>query len=216
MGSSVRPPPASSFTLSTVSPRKWYRVHPIDPVTGDYAPDAYNASGRGNARFSPLCRPDNGKVIPTIYAADSPRGAIMEVVLHDVPVPSSGYQHDLERDRASNLHLSEVGLPALVLANLTATGLRGPGLAPSDLFDGDKTDYPRTREWALWIWANVPSAQGLMWMSKQDNQSKAVMLFGDRVSTPIADMKKSHHVIHYEDLIIELLAEMGATVTPSL
>ncbi|MCX4177698.1 MULTISPECIES: hypothetical protein [Paraburkholderia] len=38
-------------------------------------------------------------------------------------------------------------------------------MAPSDLFDGDKTDCPRTRDWALWIWANFPGAQGLMWMS---------------------------------------------------
>lgn len=216
MGSSVRPPPASSFTLSNILPLQWFRVHPIDPGTGDFAPDAFNASGRGNARFSPLRSPDSGKVIPTIYAADTQRGAIMEVVLHDVPIPSNGYQHDLERDRASNLHLSAIGLPGLTLANLTATGLRGPGLSPSDLFDGDKADYLRTREWALWIWANVPAAQGLMWMSKQDNQSKALMLFGDRVSSPIVDLKQSLHISHFENLIIELLAEMGASVATSL
>jgi hypothetical protein len=140
----------------------------------------------------------------------------MEVVLHDAPVPSSGYQHDLERDRQSSLHLSKVDLPALRLANLTATGLRAGGLAPSDLFDGDKTDYPRTREWALWIWANMAQAQGLIWMSKQDNQSKAVMLFGDRMSAPIVDLKQSKHIIVYEDLIVDLLAEMGATIVPSL
>jgi hypothetical protein len=96
MASAVRPPPAKSFTLTTVDARKWHRVHPFDPATGAYAPDAYNASGRGNARFSPLRRPDNGEVILTLYAADSCRGATMEVVLHDVPIPSSGYQHDLE------------------------------------------------------------------------------------------------------------------------
>ena len=140
----------------------------------------------------------------------------MEVVLHDVPIPSAGYQHDLERDRASNLHLSEVGLPNLQLANLTATGLRGPGLSPSDLFDGDKADYPRTREWALWIWQNVPAAQGLIWMSKQDNESQAVMLFGDRVREPIVDLHQSLHIREYENLIVELLAEMGATIAPSL
>ncbi|WP_086961335.1 RES family NAD+ phosphorylase [Caballeronia sp. INSB1] len=216
MGSLVFPPPASALTLGKVSSGTWFRVHPLDSATGNYAPDAFNDSGLGNARFSPLHRPDNGQVIPTIYAAASERGAIMEVVLHDVPTPSAGYQHDLERDLASSLHLSQIGLADLKLANLTATGLRGPGLAPSDLFDGDKTDYPRTREWALWVWQNMPDAQGLMWMSKQDNQSLAVMLFGDRVSAPIVDLKRTRHIEHYEHLIVELLAEMGATVTPTL
>ncbi|WP_321935385.1 RES family NAD+ phosphorylase [Paraburkholderia sp. J8-2] len=210
------PPPKTPFTLTSVAPTTWYRVHPIDPITRDYPPDAYNASGKGNARFSPLRRPDNNEVIPTIYAAQSHRGAIAETVLHDVPFPSSGYLHDLERDRRSSLHLSEVGLPALKLANLTATGLRGPGILPSELFEGNKSDYPRTRKWALWIWENMPAAQGLLWMSKQDTQSLAVMLFGDRISAPIVDRKQSRHVIHYEDLIVELLAEMQATVCPAL
>ncbi|MCX4177699.1 MULTISPECIES: RES family NAD+ phosphorylase [Paraburkholderia] len=96
MGSTQHPPPPLSFTLSTLPSLKWYRVHPFDPKTGHYTPDAYNTSGSGNARFSPLHRLDNGKIIPTVYAADSPREAIMEVVLHDVPIPSTGYQHDLE------------------------------------------------------------------------------------------------------------------------
>jgi hypothetical protein len=55
-----------------------------------------------------------------------------------------------------------------------------------------------------------------MWMSKPDNQSIALMLFGDRMSAPIVDLKRSHHIEHYEHLIVELLAEMGATVTPTL
>jgi len=39
-------------------------------------------------------------------------------------------------------------------------------LKPIDLFEGEKDDYPRTREWALWIWQNMPYAQRLRWMSK--------------------------------------------------
>jgi len=66
MVSSVFPPPASPLTLSKVSTGTWFRVHPLDSTTGNYAPDAFNDSGLGNARFSPLHRPDNGTVIPTI------------------------------------------------------------------------------------------------------------------------------------------------------
>lgn len=45
MGSTQHPPPPSSFKLSALPSLKWYRVHPIDPKTGHYTPDAYNTSG---------------------------------------------------------------------------------------------------------------------------------------------------------------------------
>ncbi|AME28309.1 hypothetical protein AXG89_31315 (plasmid) [Burkholderia sp. PAMC 26561] len=97
------------------------------------------------------------------------RGAIMETVLHDVPVPASRYIHDIERDLVSNLHMSSIEVQELRLINLTSAGLRTAGLKHSELFDGNKQDYPRTREWAAWFWAHYPDAQGLIWISKQDN-----------------------------------------------
>lgn len=118
---------------------------------------------------SPLRRPDSGDVSPTIYAASTMRGAIMETVLHDVPVPASRYIHDIERDLVSNLHMSSIEVQELRLINLTSAGLRTAGLKHSELFDGNKQDYPRTREWAAWFWAHYPDAQGLIWISKQDN-----------------------------------------------
>lgn len=214
MVSRLKPPPQKPFPLLRVPSGIWYRVHDLDPRTGKYTA-AFNDSGRGNARFSPLRRPDSGDVIPTIYAASTMRGAIMETVLHDVPVPASGYIHDIERDLVSNLHMSSIKVQELRLVNLTSTGLRAAGLKHSDLFDDDKLDYPRTREWAAWFWAQYPDAQGLVWVSKQDNQSKAVMLFGDRMSEPIADLDSSSHIRDHEDLIIELLVEMDASVSPA-
>lgn len=215
MVSRLKPPPGKPFPLLRVPPGVWYRVHDLDPRTGEYTAAAFNDSGRGNARFSPLRRPDTGEVIPTMYAASTMRGAIMETVLHDVPVPASGYIHDIERDLLSNLHMSSIGVQALRLVNFTSTGLRAAGLKHSDLFDDDKLDYPRTREWAAWCWAQYPDAQGLIWISKQDNQSKAVMLFGDRMREPVADVDSTSHIAGHEDLIIELLAEMDAKVSPA-
>lgn len=215
MVSRLKPPPQKPFPLLRVPCGIWYRVHDLDPRTGKYTAAAFNDSGRGNARFSPLRRPDSGDVIPTIYAASTMRGAIMETVLHDVPVPASGYIHDIERDLVSNLHMSSIEVQELRLVNLTSTGLRAAGLKHSDLFDDDKLDYPRTRERAAWFWAQYPDAQGLVWVSKQDNQSKAVMLFGDRMSEPIADLDSSSHIRDHEDLIIELLVEMDASVSPA-
>jgi hypothetical protein len=136
--------------------------------------------------------------------------------LHDAPTPSTGYLHDIERDLAGTLHMSEVRLPTLTLANLSTTGLQAAGLAPADLFAGDKSGYPRTREWAAWIWENLPEAQGLLWMSRRDNRSEAVMLFGDRITDRIVDEKKSRHIAEYEDLIVNMLEEMGAGIAPRI
>jgi hypothetical protein len=49
-----------------------------------YAVDQFNPSPKGNARFSPIHEP-SGRVIPTLYAATTPRGAWMESVFRDVP-----------------------------------------------------------------------------------------------------------------------------------
>jgi len=195
--------------------RIWFRVHKFDRATGDFAPAAFNDSGRGWARFSPLVNPTIGKPVPTIYAASNEKAAIAEVVLHNVPTPSTGYLHDLEADYQAMLSLSRIRSPALSLVNLTATGLKAAGLTASDLFDGDEDDYARTQAWAQWIWESMPAAQGLHWMSKRDNRAEVVVLFGDRIAASITDEGDSRPLRAYEQLIVDLLDEMGAGVAPT-
>lgn len=43
-----------------------------------YAAEQFNPSPKRNARFSPILDP-SGSVIPTLYAATTPRGASMEM-----------------------------------------------------------------------------------------------------------------------------------------
>lgn len=211
------PPPRQPLRLVRSDAGSWWRVHPFDRRTGQYAPDAFNGSGLGNARFSPLIDPASGRVIPTLYAASAPRGAIAETVLHNVPMPSTGYLHDLEADLRSTLHLSRLHLPALDLVNLTATGLRAAGLEPHDLFAAEQIDYPRTRRWSLWIWQHLPAAQGLLWMSRRDNRHQVMMLFGDRIAPgQIIDARDTRPIAACEALIIELLDELGAGLVPRL
>lgn len=204
------PPPRCPFRTTPQEAGDWYRVHAFDPATGLYAPTRFNDTPRGNARFSPLLNPANGEVIPTIYAAATPRGAIAEIVLHDVPSPSTGHIHDWEQDKASTLHLSRIALAELELVNLTATGLRAAGLSVADLFAGEKPDYPRTRSWAAWIWRELPAAQGLLWMSVRDNANPVVMLFGDRIAPDqCTDTGDSRPIAHYETEVLKLLDDLG-------
>lgn len=207
-----KPPPAHPFRChARAAAGRWHRVHLWNAATGRFAPTAFNDSGQGNARFSPLHDPASGSVIPTLYAASTQRGAIAEIVLHDAPTPSTGYLHDWERDKASALHLSEIELPALHLVNLTATGLRAAGLQVADLFGTEQPDYRRTRQWALWIWQHMPEAQGLHWMSVRDNTSAVVMLFGDRVTADVLrPLLGPTPIARYESTVFHLLDELGA------
>lgn len=193
-----------------VAAANWYRVHPFDRASGLYGPVTFNDSGCGNARFSPLHDPATGVVIPTLYAASQIRGAIAEVLLHDVPEPSAGHLYDWERDRRSSLHLSTIALPELRLVNLTSTGLRAAGLLEAGLFESAASVYPGTRARALAVWKNMPDVQGLCWMSVRDNQSMVLMLFGDRVNpAAISSAASPTPIGSYQATVFALLDELG-------
>lgn len=210
MADRVFPPPVKPFKAKAFPGGTWYRVHRFDRSSGQYLPAAFNDTSHGNARFSPLVDPSTGSVIPTLYAAQTPRGAIAEVVLHDVPMPSTGHLHDWEQDKASALHLSDIVLPDLALVNLTSVGLRAAGLKVADLFGTEQPDYPRTRQWALHVWQRVPTAHGLYWMSVRENTCPVVMLFGDRVPAgAIRDVGRTQPIADFEPEVFQLLDELG-------
>ena len=159
--------------------------------------------------------------MPVLYAADSVAGALMETVLHDVPYPSEGYQHDLDRHLKSDLQASTISIRRqLTVVDLTKLGLQRMNIRPSQMFETNKPDYPRTREWALWLRQASPKAQGLMWMSARNPESKAIMLFGDRVPADAVvpshpeDSLPLHDPLVYEQLLI-LLARLGCGVAPN-
>lgn len=205
------PPPAQPFRIKALPAADWFRVHTYDAATGQYGPIQFNNSKHGNARFSPLV--DGSKIIPTIYAAQNPRGALAEILLHNAPTPSTGYLHDWEMDRASNLHLSQIKLAELNLVNLTTTGLRSAGLQVADLFGTEAPDYPRTRAWALHIWKTMPKAQGLHWMSVRDNRCAVLMLFKDCLKKgEVQDAHNSQHISHFESELVQLLDDLGAAI----
>ena len=216
--STPRPPPATGTpALCTVLPGTWWRVHSLSPRTGRFAAQAFNTSGRGQARFSPLRA--GRRVVPTLYAAQTLDGALMETVLHDVPFPSEGHIHDLQRDLQSDLHASQITLTApLQLVDLSKIGLQRMGLRVSQLFETDACDYPLTQAWAHWLHATLPQAQGLRWMCARQPECAGLLLFGDRVaaSTVLAGTAPSLHVGHPQVLgaLLGLLHRLGCGVAP--
>lgn len=211
------PPRRGSPALREVPPGAWWRVHAFDATTQQCAPERFNATGLGNARFSPLQGPDG--IIPTLYAASTLDSALMETVLHDVPTPSQGHIHDIDRDLRSNLHASSIDITApLRLVDLTKIGLQRMGLRVTDLFETEAADYARTRRWAQWLHTADSTAQGLYWMSARQPECPAILLFGGRVPAnairPGAALARPLSDATVYACLLSLLQRLGCGVSP--
>jgi RES domain len=94
----------------------------------------------------------------------------------------------------------------LVLADLSSTALRKLGVERGQLIDTEKDRYPQTRVWAEAIHAQCPDVGGLCWVSRQDDRSRALVLFGDRVqSTDLAPYGSSITIVRDPAVYISLL-----------
>lgn len=151
-----------------------YRIHPQR-----YTSLAFNDSGLGDARFSPLIRA-NGKIIPTMYGGSSFQCAAMETVFHDLPRNIDDFILDF--DSLSSAVVSQLApLRDLRLLALTTVGLVPLGLKKTEVIETTVHAYPHTRALALAWQQQFPDIDGLYWISRQDDQAGACVLFGDRI-----------------------------------
>ncbi|MDZ4828381.1 MAG: RES family NAD+ phosphorylase [Actinomycetota bacterium] len=199
-------------------------------------PALFNASGFGNARFSPL--QTEGAPVPMMYGATTQTVALLETSFHDV--------HEMgTRIVSESLNLAPRGLVALTtpaslpLIDLTDEGLARVGLSRAQLVATTAAHYACTREWAVVLHARrigpvVPV--GLLWRSRVAElaQSDSLLLgdlltiaghvfvlFGDRLSTDPGAWQPGDP--HFDDLLTgngRLLAEqiaeqLGAVMVPS-
>lgn len=202
---------ASPAVPAKIKPIAWgsgltmYRVH--DTI---YAVDQFNPSPKGNARFSPILDP-SGQVIPTLYAATTPRGALMESVFRDVPY-RTGFKHVDAKRLEGRLCSTLLFQPDFQLLDLSKVALRGLGIPPRQLIDTTKAHYPATRGWAEKVYAAHPQIQGFLWSSRQDDRALAVVLFGSRVkASDLLDAKFSRPLIKSgvpEDFVLELATDL--------
>ncbi|MHB8293646.1 MAG: RES family NAD+ phosphorylase [Acidimicrobiales bacterium] len=130
-------------------------------------------------RFHPFDGP--GQVpVPVLYVSASAEGALAETVLHDVPVAGRGR-------RVSWARLGRMGLSRLAagrdlhLVVFHGAGLRRLGLRPAQLTDTSPAHYARTVAWAAAAHRWNGEVDGIIWMSRQLNSERALVLFGDRV-----------------------------------
>jgi len=195
-------------TLSVGPKTPWYRVH-----SSAYGATAFNGAAAGNARFSPI-RNVSAAVVPTIYAGEDIKTALMETVLHDVPFPSHGFIYSPAPPENRVLSTIQLGA-SLNLADLTMIGLKRVGLLSSMVIDGDKATYPDTRKFAEAMRAARPDIAGAIWDSRQTKR-KAIVLFGDRLGAVTIVQNPSSPSVSIDDDLVrdeltELLEQLGAS-----
>jgi RES domain len=131
-------------------------------------------------RFRPVLDP-SGAVVPTIYGADLTEGALSETVFHDVPVRGPGRR--IFRKTLVPMVLSTITpFRGLRLAELHGAGLGRAGATHGELIETGAKQYPRTALWGQALYDHAAGFDGLIWRSRQFNDSLALMLWGDRVA----------------------------------
>lgn len=170
------PPPATLHVTLTelAAGLVLHRVH-LD----QYHADQFNPGVRGNARFSPI-QDQHGQPIPTLYGGTTMNCALMETVFHDVP-HTAGFKSFDKGKLAGQVHSTVEVMQPLQVVDLASVPLRKLGITRKQLIDTEKDQYPATRRWAEALHHQCPDAQGLSWVSRQDDSARAVVLFGDRI-----------------------------------
>ena len=51
------------------------------------------------------------------------------------------------------------------------------------MIDSDPVDYSVARQLGVWLYENKPKAQGICWISRQNDEGRAVVLFEPRLGS---------------------------------
>ncbi len=114
-------------------------------------------------------------VVPIMYAADTEDAAIAETLLHDIPAEGGLLPYDQYAGKVLvRLKVTE----KLRLGILHGTGLRRLKVTAGELTASPASSYATTVRWAEA--AHDAGLDGLVWMSRQCNDTKAYVFFGDR------------------------------------
>ncbi|MEP7009521.1 MAG: RES family NAD+ phosphorylase [Acidobacteriota bacterium] len=144
---------------------------------GRYGATEFNP-GLGAGRFHPFTV--KGRYIPTIYGSSDLDGALSETLFHDVPVETGLRAIDRLVLRPLLVSVIAARRP-LRFAQLHSSGLGRLGLRRAELIDSEASSYSATASWAKALHACPERFDGLVWISRLHDTSRAVVLFGDRV-----------------------------------
>lgn len=205
-------PPAGQLDATVIlwgKDRQFHRIH-----DAAYPGNGFNPSRGGNARFSPIIDSE-GKIIPTLYAGTTLDCALMETVFHDVPF-AVGFKPLSMKKIVGKVHTVFRAKFDFKLIDLGTIALRRLGVDRAHLIDTTKRHYPETRKWAEHLYVQYGDVQGLRWTSRQDDNARAVMLFGTRVKSADLVVAEPSAQLVAGDLasepVVDLAIRLGVTL----
>lgn len=140
-------------------------------------PTVFNPGEGAPTRFSFFGQPK----VPIMYAAATEEAAIAETLLHNIPVDGGALPYDDYSEKAlARLKVTR----DLRLAALQGMGLRRLKVSPEDVTSSPASTYPDTVHWAEA--AHGIGVDGMVWMSRLCNNSKAYVFFGDKCADAFA------------------------------
>lgn len=166
MSTPAPPEPFDAATETLPAGHRLYRVHSNRRTVTEFNP------GYGSrTRFAFFGDP----IVPVLYAADTDDAALAESLLHDIPAAGGLLPYPSYADAVmGKLELTR----ALRLASLRGLGLRRLGVEARQVTDTDASEYASTVVWSRA--AHTAGFDGIAWTSRQCNDARAVLLFGDR------------------------------------
>ncbi|MFC0140376.1 RES family NAD+ phosphorylase [Erwinia mallotivora] len=121
-----------------------------------------------------------GEPVPTMYAGMTKDCAMIETLFHDVPFAPGVKTYDKSKLNGQ-VHSTLKVVEVLELLDLSSVALRKLSITRKALIDTEKDQHPMARKWAEKLYQQSPTAQGLIWVSRQDDKTCSMMLSGDRI-----------------------------------
>lgn len=176
------PSAGAKFKTIRIAPTEvstWYHVYSTKPPHVNKATTF--AEGWGDTRFAPLTG-DDGSPVHTYYAASSVECAILESVLHDIPLYPPG---QLNLDLLQHHRIAEIAFAdALDCVSFHTPHLPALQLTRAQLIDSLPAHYPKTRAWAQAAYQQCANAQAIAYGSRRYDAHRCIMLFGQRIAPP--------------------------------
>lgn len=210
---STPPPPQEHlrFNLRTI-PKDFelHRIHSSNRSGGEF-----NSTNKGNNRFSPIGT-SSGAIIPTMYLGNQLTCVLMETVFRTNNASTELRTFDKNHLRQLS-HSTLVVSKPLTLVSFESIDLRPLKLQRNQIIDTEASCYAITREWARKVYHQETNAQGICWVSRQDDNSKVMVLFGDRVANEQLTLINTRHDLTMGDSyrqVLDLANRLGITIAP--
>lgn len=163
------PPPPEPFSPQTTKVHAETEIYRV--LSAHRTATEFNPGHGPPTRFGFFGTP----IVPVMYGAETEVAAVAETLLHDIPTGGGILPYDSYKGKV--LARLEV-IRDLKVGVLHGVGLRALKITAEQVPTSPANTYRQTSAWA--DAAHKHRLDGLVWMSRQCNDAKAYVFFGDR------------------------------------